>query len=79
VKGNDLGQAWTVAKLAELEIVKKSLAHDRGREKCRFRLVTRWEPEGTLSCLKAGFGTEAREANVQLANSSMRQDGQGEA
>lgn len=66
VKGNDIRQAWTVAKLGELEIVKKSLAHDRGCEKCRFRLVTRWKPDNTLSCLTAGFGTEARDANAQL-------------
>jgi Cap4 dsDNA endonuclease len=66
VKGNELGQAWTVAKLGELEIAKKSLDHDRAREKCRFRLVTRWKPEDTLSCLMAGLGTEARAANGNL-------------
>ncbi|MFM8273968.1 MAG: dsDNA nuclease domain-containing protein [Gemmata sp.] len=64
VKGNDLKQTWTVPKLGELEIAKKSLAHDRADEKCRFRLVTRWKPDDTLSPLTADFGTEARTANA---------------
>ena len=72
VKGNELGQAWTMAKLGELEILRKSLAHDRASERCRFRLVTRWKPEDTLSCLTAGFGTEAREANAQLIASCVK-------
>ncbi len=74
VKGNELGQAWTVPKLCEREAIKdgkgpgrciaeKSLAHDRGDEKCRFRVVTRWKPDDTLSPLSAGFDTEARTAN----------------
>lgn len=56
VKSDDLGQAWTVAKLCAREaskngkqlkrsIVEKSLAHARGAESCRFKIVTRWEPD----------------------------------
>lgn len=74
VKGNDLGQAWTVPKLCEREaakdgngpgrcIAEKSLAHDRADEKCRFRVVTRWKPDDTLSPLSAEFGTAARAVN----------------
>jgi hypothetical protein len=59
VKGNDLKQAWRVPKLCDREpprsgggpgkcIVEKSLAHDRAKEKCRFRVVTRWNPDGVL-------------------------------
>lgn len=61
VKGTDLKQAWTVAKLCTGEqskdgkkkrsIVEKSLAHDRGCEECRFRVVTRWEPDTVLEVL----------------------------
>ncbi|WP_437796417.1 dsDNA nuclease domain-containing protein [Sorangium sp. So ce693] len=62
VKAHNLGQAWTVAKLCAREpakdgkakkasIVEKSLAHDRGKEACRFRLVTTWAPEAVLNVL----------------------------
>ncbi len=61
VKGTDLQQAWTVAALCaagsgkdskkKLSIVHKSLAHDRGLEPCRFRLVTRWAPASSLDVL----------------------------
>lgn len=74
VKGTDLGQAWTVAKLCEQEptrgggkgrcIAEKSLAHDRADEKCRFRVVTRWNPDPTLAALAAEFGSPARAANA---------------
>lgn len=75
VKGNDLGQAWTVAELCRREavksgggpgrcIVEKSLAHDRADEKCRFRVVSRWNPDCVLSPLRAEFCSEARTANL---------------
>lgn len=61
VKGTDLQQAWTVAKLCEVQAAKgkgkgysilaKSLSHDRGSEKCRFRLITKWPPDATLNVL----------------------------
>jgi hypothetical protein len=49
VKGTELDQLWTVAKVCEREkkengvskcILEKSLAQDRCRERCRFRMVT---------------------------------------
>lgn len=74
VKGTDLGQAWTVDKLCKREpgrngstgrcIAEKSLAHDRADEKCRFRVVTRWNPDPTLAALAAEFGSPARAANA---------------
>jgi hypothetical protein len=61
VKAHDLNQAWTVPKLCARElgkggkkkdsIVEKSLAHDRGKEPCRFRVVTRWPPDTVLAVL----------------------------
>ncbi|HVY29025.1 MAG TPA: dsDNA nuclease domain-containing protein [Polyangiaceae bacterium] len=61
VKGHDLHQAWTVSKLCAREagkggkkkssIVERSLAHDRGKEPCRFRIVTKWAPDEVLSIL----------------------------
>ena len=62
VKAQNLGQAWTVAKLCAREaskdgaskkpsIFERSLAHDRGKEPCRFRLVTTWAPEARLEVL----------------------------
>jgi hypothetical protein len=75
VKGHELGQAWTVAKLCEKLplasgspgrcIAEKSLDHDRGKEKCRFRIVTRWKPDKVLSALSHEFGTEGRVANAE--------------
>lgn len=72
-KSTNLGQAWTVDKLCRHEpasdgkgvgksIVEKSLAHDRGLEPCRFRLVTTWEPHTLLQVLKLNLGTPARVA-----------------
>ena len=61
VKGSDIGQAWTVARLCQTEndedgnrkpsLVEKSLAHDRGAEQTIFRLVTRWKPHADLNVL----------------------------
>jgi hypothetical protein len=61
VKGFNIKQAWTIAKLCAREsgkdgkkkhsIVEKSLAHDRGREACRFRVVTQWLPDAVLNVL----------------------------
>lgn len=87
VKGNDLGQAWSVAELCKRDpakpavpavgttpakpakgpgkcIAERSLAHDRADEKCRFRVVTRWKPDGVLSPLAAPFGSDARKNNA---------------
>lgn len=73
VKSTDIGQAWTVARLCEPTgggngpgrcIVEKSLAHDRANEKCRFRIVTSWNPDATLLPLTAEFGLPARMANA---------------
>lgn len=71
VKSNELDQLWTVAKLCEKEaakddkgpgacIVEKSLAHDRGDGKCRFRFVTCREPHSDLAVLKLPFDDAAR-------------------
>ncbi|MGC4088730.1 MAG: dsDNA nuclease domain-containing protein [Polyangiaceae bacterium] len=60
VKGHDLKQAWTVAKLCSADagkdakkksIVEKSLDHDRGAEGCRFRIITTWAPDEVLNVL----------------------------
>ena len=74
VKSTDLGQAWTVAKLCEPGpsrngtgsgkcILEKSLAHDRGQEQCRFRVVTCWQPDATLAALKLEMDNPARSAS----------------
>lgn len=71
VKGNELGQAWTVPKLCEREaakdgkgpgrcIAEKSLANDRADEKCRFRLVTCREPNAELAVLKLKLDNAVR-------------------
>lgn len=71
VKSTDLGQAWSVAKLCEPGpsrngtgsgkcILEKSLAHDRGQEQCRFRVVTCWQPDATLAALKLEMDNPAR-------------------
>ncbi len=79
VKGTDLGQAWTVAKLCEPGpsrngsgpgrcILEKSLAHDRADDNCRFRVVTCWQPDDVLSVLKLEIDTPARStAGAELA------------
>ncbi len=71
VKSNDLGQAWTVAELCKPGqsrngtasgkcILEKSLAHDRGKEHCRFRVVTCWQPDTILAALKLEIDNPAR-------------------
>jgi Cap4 dsDNA endonuclease len=71
VKSNELDQLWSVAKLCEQEsakdgkrpgacIVEKSLAHDRGDGKCRFRFVTCREPHSELAVLKLALDDPAR-------------------
>ncbi|MBX3260095.1 MAG: DUF4297 domain-containing protein [Labilithrix sp.] len=70
VKGHDIKQAWTVARLCSREtakdgkkkssIVEKSLAHDRGAEPCRFRIITTWAPDAVLEVL--GIRAAARSA-----------------
>lgn len=71
VKSNELDQLWSVAKLCEKEqakvgkgpaacIVEKSLAHDRGDGKCRFRFVTCREPHSDLAVLKLALDSPAR-------------------
>lgn len=71
VKSNELDQLWSLAKLCEKEpgkdgkgpgacIVEKSLAHDRGDGKCRFRIVTCREPNSDLAVLKLDLDHPAR-------------------
>jgi len=62
VKSNELDQLWSVAELCKPgdSIVEKSLAHDRGREPCRFRLVTCREPNAELAVLKLKLDNAAR-------------------
>ncbi len=71
VKSSDLGQAWTVAELCRPGpsrngtgpgkcILEKSLAHDRGQEPCRFRVVTCWQPDTILAALKTEIDNPAR-------------------
>jgi len=83
VKGSNIGQAWTVAKLCAAEpgkdgkkkrsIIEKSLSHDRGRESCRFCLVTQWSPDTVLDVLlrplseRAGKETALAVATAQSA------------
>ncbi|HEX2880323.1 MAG TPA: dsDNA nuclease domain-containing protein [Polyangiaceae bacterium] len=65
VKGADIGQAWTVPRICSKSqtafgatgpcIVDRSLAHDRGKENCRFRLVTKWQPHEDLGQLCVPF------------------------
>jgi hypothetical protein len=68
VKGHDLKQAWTVARLCSGEpgkngkkksIVEKSLAHDRGKETCRFRVITTWAPDTVLDVLSSPISARA--------------------
>lgn len=60
VKGEELGQLWSMANLCQKDsskdgqrrgksIVEKSLGHDRGKERCWFRIVTRREPNSELA------------------------------
>lgn len=76
VKSNKLDQLWSVAKLCEKEaakdgkkpgacIVEKSLAHDRGDGKCRFRFVTCREPSSDLAVLKLNFHDPARISGIE--------------
>jgi hypothetical protein len=71
VKSNELDQLWSAAKICEKEpakdgrgpgacIVEKSLAHDRGDGKCRFRFVTCREPHSDLAVLKLPLEDPAR-------------------
>jgi hypothetical protein len=91
VKGEDLGRAWTVAKLCERDLSKtgprtgtsipeRSLAHDRGLEKCHFRVITRWKPDSLLSALVDEIGSPARQSKTseiaQLVNSLRAKLGQ---
>lgn len=72
VKGTDIEQAWTVSILCRAEtgkdgkkkpsIVQKSLAHDRGLESCRFRLVTRWQPDKFLNVLQINLDKRSEPA-----------------
>lgn len=70
VKSNELDKLWSVADLCKPGpatengpgacIIEKSLAHDRGDGKCRFRFVTCREPHSDLAVLKLAFDNAAR-------------------
>jgi len=77
VKGSDIGRAWSVAKLCESEgeakdgtkkksIVEKSLSHDRGKEPCRFRIVTTWAPNAVLDVLLTPLSVRSASASALL-------------
>jgi hypothetical protein len=71
VKSNELDKVWSVHDLCKKDpardgkgpgvcIVEKSLAHDRGDGKCRFRFVTCREPHSDLAVLKLALDDPAR-------------------
>ncbi|MCW5200913.1 DUF4297 domain-containing protein, partial [Desulfobulbus sp. F4] len=76
VKSNELDQLWSVTKLCEKEstkdgkkagtsIIEKSLAHDRGDGNCRFRFVTRREPNAELAILQQDIHNPYRVNNIE--------------
>lgn len=71
VKSNELDQLWSLAKLCEKEaakdgkgpgacIIEKSLAHDRGDGKCKFRIITCREPHSDIAALKLALDHSTR-------------------
>ncbi len=84
VKGNELNQLWTAAKICEREkkangvskcILEKSLVQDRCREQCRFRIVTARPVKNDLRVLALPYdapdrinGKAAFDALHQLLN-----------
>ncbi len=77
VKSNEFDQLWSIAKLCEKEpekdgkkagvsIVEKSLAHDRGNGRCRFRFVTRREPNAELSILTHDIHNPVRRNGIAV-------------
>ncbi len=69
VKGNELDQLWTVAKVCEREkkeggvnqcILERSLAQDRCRERCRFRMVTARPVKNELKMLALPYDAPDR-------------------
>ena len=69
VKGNELDQLWTVAKVCEREkkengvsqcILERSLAQDRCRERCRFRMVTARPVKSELKVLALPYDAPDR-------------------
>ncbi len=77
VKSNEFDQLWSVAKLCEKEpkkdgkkagesIIEKSLAHDRGNGHCRFRFVTRREPNAELDILKHDIVDPFRKSEIEV-------------
>jgi hypothetical protein len=76
VKGHELDQLWSVAKITAREsagdgkapgkcIVEKSLANDRCREPCCFRIVTARPVRDELEVLSLARGCEARDKSAQ--------------
>jgi hypothetical protein len=78
VKGLDIKQAWSVARICALKdgkkkssIFEKSLAHDRCKESCRFRMVTTWAPDGVLDVLRTPHSARAAtEVRTQLGTAA---------
>lgn len=70
VKSNELDKLWSVADLCKPGaatadgpgacIIEKSLAHDRGIGKCKFRFVTCREPHSEIAVLKLALDNPAR-------------------
>lgn len=78
VKSLSLDQLWSMAKLADRDrkdkqlvsgssILERSLANDRCRERCRFRLVTTLPPKSELSFLTLPFDAPDRIARADDA------------
>lgn len=79
VKSNDLDQLWSVAEICKKEksksgvgqassIIERSLAYDRCREPCRFRLVTLRPMNSELEVLGLPIGSPERAHAPSLAS-----------
>lgn len=69
VKGSEMDQLWTIAKLCEKKggphcILEKSLAQDRCNESVRFRIVTSRDVGKDLRLLKLPFGAPGRTGDL---------------
>ena len=81
VKDIKFGHLWSVAELCKREktaknpsglgtsILEKSLAHDRCRESCRFRMVTSWQVNGDLKVVTLPLTSPVRcPSNERIAS-----------
>lgn len=65
VKSNQFNQLWSVSKLCKQDnnkksILEKSLDNDRGKESCKFRIVTTLDINKDLEILKSSFNGKSR-------------------